>query len=390
MNSPTIRHSLRRRNPLLNTLHPCETTKKSEQEDNLTRSPEEPLSEKRTQGIRHRIVSLNTSRRKKKEKKKRDLQHPCPGSIRPRIKKRTQTEVKPRRRKKLRLSPAYYFPALGQSSILSYLGELTSSAATKYDKALDAIYLDTHIGGGYHRLFDGGHDLFGAWKRVSEVSQDDTFTEQTMGYVSALWKDVTTTRGLPFATVSKESFDVWVDKLSVIPGVNRAYLSDLLSFDAMEILSSSLGMVGALLCLRNEDEQQLSKYLASMGITSVISANPLMGIMIIATTAYGYAVKKMEIQKTTVLKSSVSTCLSMSLFTILGFPLFLNLVVVGVISHLVTSYVLDNDKLHRIVKSYVPSGKKLSEVLPARDVLQTFLSEQKEKILSFSPLRKSN
>ena len=36
-------------------------------------------------------------------------------------------------------------------------------------KAMDAEYLRTHIGGGWHRLYDGGHSLVGSWKAVSEA-----------------------------------------------------------------------------------------------------------------------------------------------------------------------------------------------------------------------------
>ena len=141
---------------------------------------------------------------------------------------------------------AIALPFSGQKDLLKYLGELTESAATKYDKALDRTYLETHIDGAYHRLFDGGHDVISAWERVREAAGDDTLNEQIMGYVSALWKDMTTTQGLPFVTVPKDSFDHWVQQMEWIPGVDRAYLSDLISFDAMEIIFSFYD--GRILC----------------------------------------------------------------------------------------------------------------------------------------------
>ena len=42
--------------------------------------------------------------------------------------------------------------------------------ATIYDKAMDAEYLTTYIGGGNHRIFDGGHTILGAIKAVRDAS----------------------------------------------------------------------------------------------------------------------------------------------------------------------------------------------------------------------------
>jgi hypothetical protein len=44
---------------------------------------------------------------------------------------------------------------------------LSNQYATLASKAMDAEYLRTHIGGSWHRLYDGGHSLAGSWKAVS-------------------------------------------------------------------------------------------------------------------------------------------------------------------------------------------------------------------------------
>jgi hypothetical protein len=46
---------------------------------------------------------------------------------------------------------------------------LSHQAPTAGSKAMDAEYLQTHIGGGWHRLYDGGHSLAGSWRAVSEA-----------------------------------------------------------------------------------------------------------------------------------------------------------------------------------------------------------------------------
>ena len=101
------------------------------------------------------------------------------------------------------------FAFLSQDTLLSWWEKLTESSATIYDKALDKEYLETHIGGGDHRLFDGGHDIFSAWDKVRDALPDDSLQQEIVGYVSALWKDVTTIKGLPFTTVSNENFASW-------------------------------------------------------------------------------------------------------------------------------------------------------------------------------------
>ncbi|MDE3269413.1 MAG: hypothetical protein OYH77_03910 [Pseudomonadota bacterium] len=242
------------------------------------------------------------------------------------------------------------FAFLAQDNLLKWLGKLTESTATIYDKALDAEYLKTHIGGGDHRLFDGGHDIFNAWTRVKDASHDDSFQQEVLGYVSALWKDVTTVKGLPFTTVSKENFEAWIGKLDWIPGVDRKYLYDLCSFDAFEILSVALGAVAVVFALKKKDQKKLAEILGSMSIIAIISANPVMGIFIIATACYAYKKKSMEFDKVAFGKSAAVSIFSMALFGVLGLPVLLQLTVVIVASALFKTQVLDNAALHKFIK----------------------------------------
>lgn len=115
---------------------------------------------------------------------------------------------------------------LSQVNLLQWSEELTKSAATVYDKALDLEYLKTHIGGGDHRLFDGGHDIFNAWDRAKDASSNDSFSEEVIGYISSLWKDVTTTKGLPFQTMDKAAFDTLPTRFR--PGIFPAWIANTL------------------------------------------------------------------------------------------------------------------------------------------------------------------
>ncbi|RZN35604.1 hypothetical protein [Bradyrhizobium sp. Leo121] len=74
---------------------------------------------------------------------------------------------------------------------------LSNQYATIASKAMDAEYLRTHIGGSWHRLYDGGHTLAGSWKAVSTALPDLGALEQLGTWANEYWKDLITARGMP-------------------------------------------------------------------------------------------------------------------------------------------------------------------------------------------------
>jgi len=74
---------------------------------------------------------------------------------------------------------------------------LSNQHPTLVSKAMDADYLRTHIGGGWHRLYDGGHSLVGSWKAVSSSLPDLGALQQLGNWANEYWKDLITTRGMP-------------------------------------------------------------------------------------------------------------------------------------------------------------------------------------------------
>ena len=63
------------------------------------------------------------------------------------------------------------------------LARVSAGAATIYDRAMDAEYIATSIGGGNHRMFDGGHTLAGAFEAVRGASAEDTLLQEGFGYM---------------------------------------------------------------------------------------------------------------------------------------------------------------------------------------------------------------
>jgi len=234
---------------------------------------------------------------------------------------------------------------------------ITGAASTLRERALDAEHLRAQLGGADQRLFEGGRDLFEAWRRARDGGAGaDTLAQDVIGSVLGLWTDLNAVQGLSAATLDRSGFDAWAKVLSAsIPGVKPSYLSDLLSVDAFEVLSAGLGSLAVLLCLSRDDQQKLSEILGAMGITSIIAANPLMGLAVIAVAGYSYF-KKRKIDLKSMAKGAAIAGVSAAVFAALGMPILVELVIVVVLMSLLRKHVLDNEELIALVR------QRLSEV----------------------------
>lgn len=242
------------------------------------------------------------------------------------------------------------FPFLSQTEILRWARDTIKGVDGKYDLAMDAEYLKTHIGGSNHRMFDGGHDPISAWDKVKGASDTDTFSQEVIGYVSAIWKDVSTPKGLPFVTMDKEQYDNSADWVtSNVPGASSSWFYDLLSFDVFEVLSTTLGLCGAIFFLKQDDMKKLSEILGSMGIIAILTANPLMGISVVVCTSYAYLKKKKELISEEIVKGAGQSALSIAIFSILGLPILVELfIVISLLRLLKGKTVLGYDFVERI------------------------------------------
>ncbi len=165
---------------------------------------------------------------------------------------------------------------------------LVEGSSTIYDKAMDARYITEHIGGGNHRLFDGGHTIGGAWNAVADASQDDGIVQEAWGFVQGLLRDGTTAKGLPFANWDKATYDQvagWLDSTFHVP---KGWFYDLNSYDAGELLAGSIGVVALALNWNRADTEQFSRLVGSLGLSAVISANPLLLIVTVVSLAKAF------------------------------------------------------------------------------------------------------
>ena len=220
-------------------------------------------------------------------------------------------------------------PYLSQPELLKWSEKTIDAVDSPYDLAIDETYNKTHIGGGNHRLFDGSHDLISMWKAVEGTYENDTFAQEVIAYVSAIIKDVSTTKGLPFLTRNKDNYDIekeWV--ADNIPGASKDWYFDLQNGDVFEVLTASIGIFAAFFHLNRGDKEKLSEILGSMGIISIITANPLMGMAVVGVTTYSYVKKKQELSKKEALKGVGYATISLAIFKILTIHVLIKLFIV--------------------------------------------------------------
>ncbi|MCY4047122.1 MAG: hypothetical protein OXF42_03305 [Candidatus Dadabacteria bacterium] len=249
---------------------------------------------------------------------------------------------------------------LSQDKLLALLGKATESTATKFDKVMDSEYLLTHIGGSNHRLFDGGHTLGGAWNKIDAMCAGKcSLAEQMKGYTGGLWKDVTTPKGLPFANLSPESYNKLADNLSKMLGVKRQWVYDALSYDALEVVAAGLSAFAVIYHLDNNDLQKASQILGGMAITSIVSANPLMGLVVIGSVAYMVKTGK-KVDKGKWLKGAGLSGAAFAGFALLSAPLLLEIGVVMAVVILLDKYTTADNLA--LVKNYTLSKIKEAEV----------------------------
>ncbi len=160
-----------------------------------------------------------------------------------------------------------------------------SGKASPYDKALDLAYNTLKQHGGDHRIFDGSHDVVGAWKAIVEAMPDEPWLQRAEGYVSALWKDMVTPSGLPVVTWNKEAFDAVARFLNETLGISRTWVKDMATFTATEFVGAVLGALALVLSWNKADVRRFSEIVGSLGLTALVGANPLLVMVTIVGLA---------------------------------------------------------------------------------------------------------
>lgn len=278
--------------------------------------------------------------------------------------------------KSSKYSSSLWLAMLSQTEILKVTEAITKSSATMYDKAMDMEYLKTHIGGGNHRIFDGGHTISGAWEKVASATDDDSFSQEVIGYVSGMWKDVTTTKGLPFFNTSTDSYSEYASWVKDnIPYADKEWAYDLLNYDALEILSVCISSASLVFAFKDDDIEKFSEILGRMSVISIASANPIMMISIVFFTAYSYFLHKNKLKSGKFLSGASGSIVSIatfSLLTFLGAGFIVKIGFTVVATSILKDKLIDSDKILILITKHKPDRSLIKP-----DILQWLQIKQK-------------
>ena len=176
-------------------------------------------------------------------------------------------------------------------AINDWLQGLVAGTPTIYDRAMDATYNATHIGGGLHRMFDGSHTIPGAFQAVRNASPDDNIFQEAAGLLQGLARDATTPMGLPLVNWDQGTFSGLADTLGSL-GIPRDWLVDMVNYDAVELVGSSIGVIAIALNWNNEDVEEFSSLVGGMGLSAAVSANPLLLLVTIVALAKAFHIAR--------------------------------------------------------------------------------------------------
>ncbi len=169
------------------------------------------------------------------------------------------------------------------------LGQLAKGRPTIYDKAMDATYLETGVGGGLHRLFDGGHTLLGAFKAAKDAPGEDGVVHRAMGMTLGLLRDGTTPAGLPFFTWDPDTYHRVADSLKARFGMPKKWFAELATYDAADVLAGLLGSAALVFRWSSGETRDFARIVGSTALAAVHGRNPILAVVFVAAAAKAFA-----------------------------------------------------------------------------------------------------
>ena len=169
---------------------------------------------------------------------------------------------------------------------------MVKGSPTIYDKAMDAEFIATSIGGAHHRLFDGGHTIIGAFRAGHTASPDDNIIQEALGTMQGLLRDVSTPRGLPLANWDYETYQRVAESLESNFHIPKAWFYDLNTYDVADLLGSSIGIVAVIFHWNRGDTEEFAKLVGGMGLSAVFSANPLLLVVTVVAMARAFHIAR--------------------------------------------------------------------------------------------------
>jgi hypothetical protein len=162
-----------------------------------------------------------------------------------------------------------------------FFQSLENTKASNYDQIMDRIYNDNHIGGGFHRHFDGSHTLVGSYQKIHAAEGQ----VDAVDYAKSHWDELVTPNGIPFRNLDHKDFNQFTNELSdatgglISGGQIRGYLYDMNSLTAGEALSAGLGALFMYKALHSGDPKAISRTSALNLSLGFLTGNPVQVIV---------------------------------------------------------------------------------------------------------------
>lgn len=248
-------------------------------------------------------------------------------------------------------------PAAG--GLATWLADNFNKNFDAYDRAIDAVYNATHIGGShYHHLLDGQHTIWGALEAVKDVRPDDTFATELFQASEHLLRDSMSVSGInPF--LSPDGFES-IAGFGEALGISRPYLADALTFNGPEMIGGGIALAASLVAGRKPDPSCLSSLSGAYVATAVASGNPI--LLPIAAGGLAYALYRAENKKQVLIQGGKGAMVSGSALlvsSLVGGPVWVGCVT-AVLTGVAVKYALDHpEKALSRVRSLAADGSGL-------------------------------
>lgn len=260
-----------------------------------------------------------------------------------------------------------------RDDVESWFGILNEGAASVYDKAVDAVYIATKIGGGHlHRLYDNSHTLWDMWDKVLDTFPNDSFLQEIMGYATALGKDLSSKVGIPLFAMSKPSYEKVSDFLSTSFNIPESWFQDLIHVNATELLGTSIGIIAVALNWNKKQVKEFSSLAGSFGISSIATANPALAILTLAVLAKSFTDAKKTGSYAHFLKGLTKGGIGTGTFLItsavIGGPVWIGLIA-GLCIGMVVHKTMDTVEISQVTNFMETSLRKVSMQLQGRSTI---------------------
>lgn len=254
----------------------------------------------------------------------------------------------------------------GSHSLAEWAAKTFNHNFDDYDRAIDAVYNNTHIGGSsYHHLFDEQHTILGTFQAVKDVKTDDSFVTEFLQAGEHLLRDVASVSGInPFFSLSPDQFDKLATVVQPL-GISKPFLVDALTINAPELLGGVIALLSTIVLGKKADPSLISKLSGAYVVSSLVGANPI--LLPIAAGGLVYSIATSENKKEALIKAGKGSLISggsLLIGGLVGGPVWMGCVAsIGAVIAL--NYAIENpektiDRMQSLIKPTTSILRKVS------------------------------